>query len=302
MEMFPNDPSRWFGVATAILVTWFIVTAASAAFRQRLKEHTTPEHRIGLLGRVLVRTHQLLPIGLGLLIFVGWMDMSDGLRDVLHATAAVALGAQGGLYLAGVLDFFFARRAPKGTDEKSGEIRAAVEGVLVWSLVIVVALTTFGLNFTGLLVSLGIGGIAVVLRKSDLIQSRIRDVQGLANHRVVVVVRLSYQSPIEKLKQVPELARRTIGAQPIARFDRAHLLRFGESLLEFEIAYFVRATDQRERMNAQQAVALALCESLRLLGLEFALPSEGGAESGAKLRSQGDRQADSYSVPANSRV
>ena len=55
-----------------------------------------------------------------------------------------------------------------------------------------------------------------------------------------------------------------------ARFDRAHFKNFGNSSLDFEIAYFVKWTNYRNYMDVQHAVNLAIFKKFAEDGIEFA--------------------------------
>ena len=54
-----------------------------------------------------------------------------------------------------------------------------------------------------------------------------------------------------------------IDRSPMARFDRAHLARFGESALEFEVVYYVTDPDYNKYMDVQQQINLELIERLQ---------------------------------------
>jgi small-conductance mechanosensitive channel len=62
-------------------------------------------------------------------------------------------------------------------------------------------------------------------------------------------------------------------AQP-AEFDRCHFIRFGDSCLEFEFAYYVPSGDLVEAFNVRQQVNLSILRKFEQEGIEFAYPTQ----------------------------
>jgi small-conductance mechanosensitive channel len=333
-RLLGDDLTRWAAAAASAFGIWLIVTLMVSIVRFRAAKRATSDHGIeALVTGVLGRTHHLLPLGLSLLILARSIEMSEALRSVLEGIAAVLLGLQAGFYLGAALDFFLGWQAAKRADQRdavtSFAILKMVGHVVVWTLVAILILANVGVNVTGLVASLGVGGIAVALAaqkilgdlfaslsivldrpfeagdfivvgdfmgtveriglkttrvrglggeqqvfaNTDLLESRIRNFQRLAERRVVFTIGLCYDSPLEKLRKVPDLVRGAVTAQQQVRFDRAHFVRFGESSLDFEIVYYMLTPDYNAYMDAQQAINLALYESVRALGLDFAFPT-----------------------------
>src|SRR5690606_26955413 len=79
-----------------------------------------------------------------------------------------------------------------------------------------------------------LSGEQMVFSNSDLTNSRIHNYKRMATRRIVFNLRVVYDIPHDKLRQVPELIKSIINEQERVRFDRAHWLSFGESSLNFE--------------------------------------------------------------------
>jgi small-conductance mechanosensitive channel len=118
-----------------------------------------------------------------------------------------------------------------------------------------------------------ISGEQVVFSNSDLLASRIRNFKRMARRRIVFPIQVTYQTPIEKLRAIPQLIREVIDAQENATFDRAHFKSFGESSLEFEAVFFMEIPDYMVYMDTQQAVNLCIFEAFSREGIEFAFPT-----------------------------
>ncbi len=119
-----------------------------------------------------------------------------------------------------------------------------------------------------------LSGEQIVLCNSDLLKSRVRNFKRMYERRVVFTVGVTYQTPLEKLERIPSLIREIIEAQPDLRFDRAHLTRFGDSSLLFEVVYYVESPDFNLHMDRQQAIHLGVMHRFAGEGIEFAYPTQ----------------------------
>ena len=116
-------------------------------------------------------------------------------------------------------------------------------------------------------------GELLVFANGDLLKSRIQNYQRMRERRVLFAVGVTYQTPPEKLKQIPQWLREVVEAQARARFDRAHFKDYGDSSLNFEIVYYVLDRDYNLYMDVQQSINLAIFERFAREGVEFAYPT-----------------------------
>jgi small-conductance mechanosensitive channel len=119
-----------------------------------------------------------------------------------------------------------------------------------------------------------LSGEQLVFSNNDLLQSRIRNFKRMYERRVVFSLGVTYQTPRDKVRQIPELLRDIIQSQQQVRFDRAHFSAFGDFALVFEIVYYVLAPDYNLYMDIQQAVNLAIQEQFEARNIEFAYPTQ----------------------------
>ena len=202
--------------------------------------------------------------------------------------------------------------------------------VTLFAIAIVLILSNLGVNVTGLVAGLGVGGIAIGLaakgifsdlfaalsiifdkpfRRGDSVSfgsvsgsveniglktTRIRSVSGeevvvanaklldqqihnfarLKRRRVVLGFGLDTNTPPEKLREVPEIARRIVGEQPKTGFVRCGLTGFGASSLDFELQADVQSTDYEDTFRTRSAIGIALVEALAAAGIAFANPAQ----------------------------
>jgi small-conductance mechanosensitive channel len=127
-----------------------------------------------------------------------------------------------------------------------------------------------------------VSGEQVVFSNADLLNSRIRNYGRMFERRVVSSIGVTYQTPVAKLRRVPEIIREIVEGQSKVRFDRAHLQLLGGSSLAFEFVYYVLTPDYNHYMDVQQNINLALLEQLAAEGIEFAYPTQTVFVAGTK--------------------
>jgi small-conductance mechanosensitive channel len=126
-----------------------------------------------------------------------------------------------------------------------------------------------------------LSGEQVVFSNTDLLNSRIRNYGRMFERRIVSSIGVTYQTPVAKLRRIPEIIREIVEEQDRVRFDRAHFQTFADSALTFEIVYYVLTPDYNYYMDVQQNINLALFERLAAEGVEFAYPTRTVFVSGA---------------------
>lgn len=118
-----------------------------------------------------------------------------------------------------------------------------------------------------------LSGEQILVSNSDLLKSRIRNFKRMHERRSLFRVGVTYETPHEKLKEIPKWIQQIVESQPRTRFDRAHLLAFGDSALTFEIVYFVLTPEFLVFAETQQAIHLALLNKFEAEGISFAYPT-----------------------------
>ena len=119
-----------------------------------------------------------------------------------------------------------------------------------------------------------LSGEQLVFSNSDLLKSRIRNFGRMFERRVPFDIGVTYQTPRDKLKLIPQIIREGIEQQAKTRFDRSNFKEFGNSALVFETVYYVLGPDYNEYMNIQEAINLHIHERFETEGIEFAYPTQ----------------------------
>jgi small-conductance mechanosensitive channel len=119
-----------------------------------------------------------------------------------------------------------------------------------------------------------LSGEQLVFSNSDLLKSRLRNYGRMFERRVAFTVGVTYDTPREKIKQIPGIMRAAIEAQEHTRFDRSHFAKYGDFSLNFETVYYVIGPDYNLYMDIQQAINLYIHEQFEQAGIEFAYPTQ----------------------------
>jgi small-conductance mechanosensitive channel len=117
-------------------------------------------------------------------------------------------------------------------------------------------------------------GEEIVLSNADLTSSRIHNYKRMEKRRIVFSFGVVYETPMEKLKKIPELVGDVFMSVPNADLERSHFKAFGDFALNFEVVYHVLSGDYNEYMDIQQNVNLALTEMFEREKIAFAYPTQ----------------------------
>ena len=117
-------------------------------------------------------------------------------------------------------------------------------------------------------------GEQLVFSNADLTNSRVHNFKRMEKRRVVFKLGVIYQTPLEKLKVIPQMVRHIIENQPGVTFDRGHFAAFGDSSLDFEFVFNVDGPDYTRYMDVQQAINLAVFEQFAEERIEMAYPTQ----------------------------
>jgi len=154
---------------------------------------------------------------------------------------------------------------------------------------VVFRIGSFEVTSFGLLVAIG-AMVGLWLFRRELLKSRLRNYSKMWERRIVFTIGITYETPRDRVREVPGIIERAIRSQDKTRFDRAHFASFGDFALVFEAVYYVLDKDYGPYMDIQQAVNLQIVEEFGRRGIAFAyptnrqfsinLPAPGGPASG----------------------
>jgi len=119
-----------------------------------------------------------------------------------------------------------------------------------------------------------LSGEQLIISNTDLVNSRINNYKRMKQRRINFSFGLTYDTPLEKLKMVPEIVEEIIKSTDKTEFDRAHFAEFAASSLLFQVVYYVKDSDFKVYMGIQQQINFKLKARIEELGLSFAFPTQ----------------------------
>lgn len=119
-----------------------------------------------------------------------------------------------------------------------------------------------------------LSGEQIVFSNNDLLTSRVQNLRRMESRRVVFQFAVSHQTPAPVLRELSEMIKEIVSAQPQVRFDRAHLNSIAAPSFNYETVYYVDNTDYAVYMSTQQEIYLAILDGLEARGVSLALPMQ----------------------------
>ncbi len=119
-----------------------------------------------------------------------------------------------------------------------------------------------------------LGGEMLIFSNSDLTDSRLRNYRLMEKRRVVFRLGVVYETPVEKLKEIPGIIEGIMKNVKDTVFDRAHFFSYGDFSLIFEVVYYVAGPDYNKYMDIQQEINISIKEGFDRKRIEFAFPTQ----------------------------
>jgi len=117
-------------------------------------------------------------------------------------------------------------------------------------------------------------GEEIVVSNKDLTSSIVRNFRKMKERRVVFNFGVTYDTPTEKLREIPQIIKKIIEEFEIARLDRVHFKKFSDFSLDFEVSYYLSTPDYNKYMDVQQEINLKIMDVFNEKKIEFAFPTQ----------------------------
>lgn len=92
----------------------------------------------------------------------------------------------------------------------------------------------------------------------------------MQKRRVTFTISVTYDTPLEKLKKIPQIITDIINKLDTATIERAHLTEFGDCNPKFLISYYVNSSEYVKYLDTQQQINFAIKETFEREGIEMA--------------------------------
>jgi small-conductance mechanosensitive channel len=113
-------------------------------------------------------------------------------------------------------------------------------------------------------------GEQIIVSNAELLKSTVSNFKRMVTRRIVYNLRAHPDTPASTAAKVPTAVAEFIGRHEKVRFDRAHLAKYTQDYIEWEIVYTILDADYDLYMNTQQAVILASMQMFADLGISTA--------------------------------
>ena len=120
-------------------------------------------------------------------------------------------------------------------------------------------------------------GEELVLSNSVLTSTSVRNFKKMRKRRISFSFGVTYATPTNKLKKIPDIIRDIIDGDKLEyvdKLDRVHFTEFGDFSLNFNIVYYLKTKDYAKYMDTQQEINFAIREAFEKEGIEMAFPTQ----------------------------
>ncbi|MFZ2223115.1 MAG: mechanosensitive ion channel family protein [Candidatus Deferrimicrobium sp.] len=133
------------------------------------------------------------------------------------------------------------------------------------------AIERFGIKTTRIA---SLNGEQIVVSNKDLTDSRVRNYKRMAKRRVAFRLGVTYQTPVDRLREIPGIVADVFREIEGATLDRVHFFSYGDFSLVHEVVYYVDGNDYTRYMDVQQTANLRIYEEFGKRRIEFAYPTQ----------------------------
>lgn len=339
---FANDTSEWvtnnsvdilFAIGAGFIVALILIGLRS--FGHRMIGDNSPDQKWRIIvGRVLSKTSLFFIIACSAELVAEHADTPRALLRFINIVFVIAASFQAAVWARELILGLIKHRVGDSEEHSTlgsalGIIRLLVT-VALFAIAIILILSNLGVNVTGLVAGLGIGGIAIGLaaqgifsdlfaalsiifdrpfRKGDGIRydttlgtveqiglktTRIRSLEGqeivisnanllnkeinnftnLEHRRIVLMLGVVYQTPLELLQRIPDIIGRVVEAHDHTSIVRCGMTAFGASSLDFELQFDVHSPDYEYVFATRSAVCINILAAFAEAGIQFAYPTQ----------------------------
>jgi small-conductance mechanosensitive channel len=117
-------------------------------------------------------------------------------------------------------------------------------------------------------------GEELIMSNKELTSQCVRNFKKLQRRRISFDLKVTCDTPIEKLKKIPEIVRNVTESIELAALDRVHFKQFGDFSLDFEVVYYIETGDYNQYMDIQQSLNYGIMEGFEKEGISMAYPTQ----------------------------
>jgi small-conductance mechanosensitive channel len=227
----------------AVLITLKIIQRLAISKLSKLARLTDNKFD-DLLVDVFKQTKILILIVASVYVASNWITLKPSIESFWQKAVILILILQGGLWISAGINFAIRRTIQKRTENDASSTTTIsligfIARLLLWTIVLLLILDNIGVNITGLVAGLGIGGIAVALALQNILGDLFASLSIVLDKPFVIgdfVVVDSLSGTIEHIGLKTTRVRSLSGEQ---------LIFANNDLLKSRIRNFKRMTERR---------------------------------------------------------
>lgn len=117
-------------------------------------------------------------------------------------------------------------------------------------------------------------GEEIVMSNKKLTETDINNYGRLRKRRILSTIGVTYDTPLTKMKKIPEAFEKIVNSIEDCSFDRAHFKTFGPSSKDFELVFYVESKDYYTYVNRLQKINFEIQAYFEKQKIEFAFPTQ----------------------------
>ena len=117
-------------------------------------------------------------------------------------------------------------------------------------------------------------GEELVMSNKELTSRAVRNFKKLKRRRILFTVKVTYDTPVVKLKKIPEIIGRVIRDVKLVKLERVHFRQLGDFSLDFEVVYYIKTGNYAKYMDTQQQINYGILEEFEKEDIKMAFPTQ----------------------------
>lgn len=117
-------------------------------------------------------------------------------------------------------------------------------------------------------------GEELVVSNNELTTVRVQNFKKMDRRRVAMQFGVTYDTPVNKLKQIKGIIERIFDTIDNAELNRVFFTTFGDSALLFDVVYHIDSREMKDYLEVQERYNFELLTIFAEVGIEFAFPTQ----------------------------
>ena len=137
-------------------------------------------------------------------------------------------------------------------------------------------------NLSGTVEEIGLKSVKIralrgeifIITNSKIMSEIIENFSEMKERRVVFNIGVIYETPIEKLKMIPDIIEKSIKKIKNTRFERSNLSNLNSYSIDFESIYYITGSDYNLYVKTHEEALLEISKKFNENSIEFAYPTQ----------------------------